>query len=60
MMMSKLALREGNEETVLNRNFDGEKRYLTHEAHIEEYSKPESTHLQGSLSDPTENANSYL
>ncbi|KAG7317908.1 hypothetical protein KOW79_018943 [Hemibagrus wyckioides] len=46
LMMSKLMLQEGNEETVLNRNFDGEKRYLTHEAHIEEYSKPESTHLQ--------------
>ncbi|XP_058232605.1 centrosomal protein of 72 kDa isoform X2 [Hemibagrus wyckioides] len=59
LMMSKLMLQEGNEETVLNRNFDGEKRYLTHEAHIEEYSKPESTHLQGHPSEILNLLNGY-
>ncbi|KAK3515477.1 hypothetical protein QTP70_022998 [Hemibagrus guttatus] len=58
-MMSKLMLREGNEETVLNRNFDGKKRLLTQEAHIEEYSKPESTHLQDHPSEILNLLNGY-
>ncbi|GAA6080687.1 centrosomal protein of 72 kDa isoform X1, partial [Tachysurus ichikawai] len=45
MMMSKLLLREGNEETVLNHNFDGKNRTLTQD-HVEESSKADSAHLQ--------------
>lgn len=51
MMMSKLMLREGNEETVLNHDFDRSRNILTQDAHTEENNKPESTHLQGCLSD---------
>ncbi|XP_017308156.1 centrosomal protein of 72 kDa [Ictalurus punctatus] len=46
MMMSKLMLREGNEETVLNHDFDRSRNILTQDAHTEENNKPESTHLQ--------------
>ncbi|XP_060717602.1 centrosomal protein of 72 kDa isoform X2 [Tachysurus vachellii] len=46
MMMSKLMLREGNEETVLNRNFDGKNRTLTQDDHVKESSKADSAHLQ--------------
>lgn len=47
MMMSKLMLREGNEETVLDHNFDGNRNILTQDAPTEENSKPESTRLRG-------------
>lgn len=49
MMMSKLRLREGNEETVLNHNWN--KNILTQEACTDEDSKPASTRLQGRLND---------
>ncbi|XP_060756283.1 centrosomal protein of 72 kDa isoform X2 [Neoarius graeffei] len=45
-MMSKLMLREGNEETVLDPNFDGNRNILTQDAPTEENSKPESTRLR--------------
>ncbi|KAI5611988.1 centrosomal protein of 72 kDa [Silurus asotus] len=46
MMMSKLILGEGNEETVLNHNLDRSRNILTLEAHTEESCKKESTRLQ--------------
>ncbi|XP_053084063.1 centrosomal protein of 72 kDa isoform X2 [Pangasianodon hypophthalmus] len=59
MMMSKLMLREGNEETVLNHNFDRNRNISTQEAHIEQYSKPESTHLQENPSEILNLLNDY-
>ncbi|KAF7691961.1 centrosomal protein of 72 kDa [Silurus meridionalis] len=46
MMMSKLILGEGNEETVLNHNLNRSRNILTLEAHTKESCKKESTRLQ--------------